>query len=410
VFRMAWRNLWRNRRRTLITLASIAFGVLLTGTMVGINNYKYQAMTASSTRMGLGDVSVLPKGYLAAPSFKLRLGGLSALRAVALREPGVTAAYPRLQGSALFATAARNVGGLFMAVDPGLDDPKDNLLLQSLNRGSLFRGRDDAAAVVGDGLARKLKLRLGQKLVVTVSNLHGDLSSVLLRLSGTFHTGVEEMDDSGVLLPLGTAQRLLGYGPDEGTVLAVMLADERHSGPLAGRLALSLGRPDADVRPWNETMPQVDGLIKVNAVLSGLVELILGLMIAMGVLNTSLMSVLERRREFGVMLALGLSPWDLIRLVLAESLWTGLLGLVAGAVVSAPWIHYLYTHGLDMRASLKGGVEINGALLKPILYVVFYPESVALIAGTAMGLVLAAGIYPAYKAGSVPPMEAIRND
>jgi ABC-type lipoprotein release transport system permease subunit len=410
---MAWRNLWRNRRRTLITLASIAFGVLLAVTMLGISNYKYYEMIAQSTRMGLGHVSVLPKGYQEAPSFKLRLGGAAALRGLALGLPGVEAVLPRVQGPALFATAARNVGGVFFALDPALERPQDNTFLQSIDAGALFQDRGASMAVVGAGLAKKLKLGLGKKLVVTVSDVHGQMSSILVRVCGTFRTGVEEIDGAGVLLPLGTAQKLLGYGPDEATALAVVLRDERGSGATAAELGAAIRQPGVVVLPWKDSLPQVWGLIQVDKVGRHLILLVLSLMIAMGVLNTSLMSVIERRREFGVMLALGLSPWDLIRLVLTEALLTGLVGLSAGGLVSSPWIWYLQAHGIDLRAMVKGngnGVEVNGAMLKPIFHAIYYPETVAMIVATALGLVLAAGIYPAWRAGSVPPVEAIRND
>lgn len=411
MFRMAWRNLWRNRRRTLITLASIAFGVLLAATMLGVSNYKYYAMVAQSTRMGLGHVSVLPKGYQDAPSFKLRLRGVAGLRALALGRPGVTAVLPRIQGPALFATAARNVGGVFFALDPALETVRDNAFLESIDAGSLFKGDDDASAVVGAGLARKLKLALGKKMVLSVSDVHGQMSSVLLRVSGTFRTGVDEVDGGAVLLPLGTARRLLGYGPDEATALALVMDDERASDGLAGRLGADIGDPAVEVLPWKESLPQVWGIIQVDMVGRHLILLVLSLMIAMGVLNTSLMSVIERRREFGVMLALGLSPRDLIRLVMTEALLTGMVGLGAGTVLSAPWVWYLMAHGLDLRSLMPGGgVEVNGALLTPIFHAIYYPETVAMIVGTALGLVLAAGLYPAWRAGRVPPMEAIRND
>jgi ABC-type lipoprotein release transport system permease subunit len=407
---LAWRNLWRNRRRTLITLASIAFGFLLAATMLGISNYKYAEMVGQSTRMGLGQVSVLPVGYLAAPSYKLRLRGVGALRAAALAQPGVTGAVPRVQGPALFATASRNVGGAFFALDPALERPQDNTFLQALAAGTLFPDKDAALAVVGTGLAERLKLGLGKKLVVTVSDVHGEMASILVRVSGTLRTGVDDVDNSAVLLPLGTAQRLLGYSQDEATAVAVSLRDQRDSDAVAARLGAAVADPAALVLPWRKVLPQVWGLIEVDKIGRHLVLLVLGLMIAMGVLNTSLMSVIERRREFGVMLALGLSPWRLIGLVLTEAWITGVLGLLAGAVVSTPWIVYLKVHGLDLRGAVPGGVEVNGALLKPIFHVVYYPETVAVVVAIALGLVTAAGLYPAWKAGSVPPMEAIRND
>lgn len=410
MFRMAWRNLWRNRRRTLITLVSIAFGVLLTMVFTTMVAYMYGEMIDTSARMGLGHVTVEPKGYLDAPSLKLRVGDLDGLRRRALEHPRVVSALPRLQGPALFATAARSVGGAFIAVDPALESPQYNTLLKTLVEGRLFAGSNDASVVVGARLAEKLKLKLGKKLVVTVSDIHGEMASTLVRVCGIYRTGVEEVDGMTLLLPLGTAARLLGYAPGEGTALSVVIDDQRYSGQVAKELEAALDRPDAEVKPWTETQSQLADLIRVDKTGHTLIQLILGVMISMGVLNTALMSVIERRREFGIMLAVGLSPVRLIGLVLTEALWLGLLGLALGVLVSVPAYIYMQVHGLDMSSYMpKEGIEISGLMMKPIYHSLLYPQTAAAIAAITMALVLLASVYPAWRAGRVPPMDAIRN-
>jgi ABC-type lipoprotein release transport system permease subunit len=410
MLKMAWRNLWRNRRRTVITLVSIAFGVLLCVTFTSLNDSSYDKMIELSTRMGLGHVSIQPKGYLAAPSLKLRLSGIAGLRQQALAMPGVAAALPRLQGPALFATAARSVGGFFVAVDPALESPANNTLLRCLVEGRLFSSSDEAGVVVGARMAEKLKLKLGKKMVVTVSDIHGEMASTLVRVTGIYRTGVDEVDGMTLLLPMGTMAALLGYGPDEATAVSVLLSDHRQSGALAVQLEAGLGRTDTEVLPWTLTQANLADMIKVDSISGGFVQLILAVMIAMGVLNTVLMSVIERQREFGIMLALGLSPARLMGLVLAEGFWIGLLGLAAGVAVTWPWYAYLRDHGLDLTRFLPpGGLEVGGVMLEPIYHGLLYPDRAALIAAGAVGLVLLASAYPAWRAGRVPPMEAIRN-
>jgi ABC-type lipoprotein release transport system permease subunit len=221
---------------------------------------------------------------------------------------------------------------------------------------------------------------------------------------------VEEVDATALLLPMGTAADMVGCGRDQASALAVMVDDDQAAEGTALALPPRLGRKDIEVESWKQTMPQVDSLISVDRVSRGLVMLVLGLMIAMGVLNTSLMSVIERRREFGVMLALGLSPFRLIGLVLAESAFTALLGLGGGALVSIPWAAFLHFHGIDLTRLITKGVEVNGALFKPVLRAVYDGDTVLTIVSVTLALVLGAGLYPAWKAGRVPPMEAIREN
>jgi ABC-type lipoprotein release transport system permease subunit len=137
-------------------------------------------------------------------------------------------------------------------------------------------------------------------------------------------------------------------------------------------------------------------------------QLIIGVLVAAGILNTLLMSVLERTREFGVMLAIGAAPSRLAGLIMAESMWIGLVGLGMGALVTAPWSYYLYTTGIDMSAALGEGATMNGVAFDPVLRYALPPEMLLGILAVLFSLTLGAGLYPAWRASRVPPLEALR--
>jgi ABC-type antimicrobial peptide transport system permease subunit len=138
-------------------------------------------------------------------------------------------------------------------------------------------------------------------------------------------------------------------------------------------------------------------------------EAIIMILVAAGIFNTLLVSVMERVREFGIMMAIGFSPARLFGLVMCESLWLGLVGLVLAAIVTAGPYYYMATIGIDLTAQMDiSGSEVAGVAISPVMYVDIFPENLVMIAGAALLATLLSGIYPAWKAGRVVPVESIR--
>jgi ABC-type lipoprotein release transport system permease subunit len=410
IIALSWKNLWRNRRRSLITMSAIAFGIFLAVTMNGIATHMYGKLIDASVRLGLGHVSFQAAGYQADPTLKKRLPGAHALAAQIAQRPEVAAALPRIQGAAMFSTANKSVGGIFMALDPTRESAETHLLLKAVTQGRAIADPQGRGALVGERMAQRLGLKLGRKLVLTFNDAHGQMSTAMFRVEGLFKSGVDEVDGSTVLLPLGSAADMLGYADGDASAVAVLLKDARDSGAASRRLGQDLGRPDAEVLSWQDTLPQLAGMMRVDRAFDYLFQMVLGLVIAVGVLNTALMSVMERRREMGVMLAVGLSPERLFALMLAESTWLGLLGLALGGAVSLPWYWYLAHTGLDFSSMMPPeGVAMGGVLMEPVYYAQLFWPQVALIAAVAIGLSCMAGLLPAWKAARVPPLESIRD-
>jgi ABC-type antimicrobial peptide transport system permease subunit len=137
-------------------------------------------------------------------------------------------------------------------------------------------------------------------------------------------------------------------------------------------------------------------------------QVLIGLLIAAGILNTLLMSVLERSREFGVMMAIGMSPTTLFKLVLVESLWLALIGLVLGIIITIPWYAYLHYVGIDFSGAMEGDYSAGGVLVDTMLRIRLFKESIIAILAGVFTLTLLSGIYPAWRAGRTPPVESLR--
>jgi len=406
--KIAWRNLWRRKRRTLITGISIGFGVMLAVTFTGTGDYGYTNMINTSAIMGLGHVTIEPHGYNQTPSLDKRLRKTEQIRERVLAMPGVNDAIVRIMGQAMFASASKTIGGVFMGIDPAQESPEQNLLIRSLVQGELFSGKDSRGVVVGSKMAEKLNLRIGKKLVYTTTDISGEIVSEIARVTGIFKTGVNEVDGGMVLLPINSVRATLHYDAQDATLLAVIINDQRYAERMRDKISLAEGDPQIEVLSWQQTQAELAGVITIDRSGNYISQFLIGLLIAAGILNTLLMSVLERTREFGVMMAVGMSPRTLFMLVVVESLWLAIIGIVIGIIITAPWYAYLYYVGLDFSGAIGEDYSAGGILVDPLLRIRLYKESIIAILTGVFSLTLLAGLYPAWRAGRIPPVESLK--
>ena len=405
---LAWRNLWRHKRRTLITASSIAFGVLLAVTFTGAGDYFHTRMIDAGANMGMGHITIAAQDYNRAPSSQKPIKGSNTLQALIADLPEVTSVVARIQGQAMFASARKSVGGTFIAIDPSQESANNNLFIESLIEGAMLSQTAGKGIVMGVGLVRKLKLNLGKKVVYTTTDINGDIVSAVARVSGIFRTGVAEVDGGMALLPIQSVQKVLGYASDEVSLLAISLGDQRLSHALRDKMQ---GQPEfehVEVLNWQQTQPDLAGMIAVDKSANRISQLMISLLIAAGILNTMLMSVLERSREFGVMMALGMSPRGLFSLVILESFWLAVVGLIIGIIITIPWYLYMAETGIDLTSAYGDDFSFGGVLLDTVFKIRLFKESIIVILIGLFGLALLSGVYPAWRAGRIPPVESLK--
>ncbi|MDH4332584.1 MAG: FtsX-like permease family protein [Desulfobulbaceae bacterium] len=406
---MAWRTLMRNKRRSVITAFSVGFGVLLSVTFTASGDYAYTNMINTSAVMGLGHLSVEHPDFRDTPTLDKRLVDAEAVQQRVLQISGVTGALVRIMGQAMFASGAKSVGGAFIAIDPAQETPAHNIFLRTLIEGQCFSAGEDRGVVVGAKMAEKLNLRLGKKLIFTMTDKNGELVSELGRVSGIFRTGDDSVDGGVVLLPLDLVRKALGYEPTAASLVAIFLEDHRAAKTIQGDLAQLWSRSkEITVLTWQESQADLAGLIAVDQLFNYLLQFLVGLVIAAGIMNTLLMSVMERQREFGIMMALGMMPGQVVRLVLLESCWLGILGLALGVVITTPWFLYMTRIGLDFSGQIGTDYSAGGVLIDPVMKFRLYRESAMWIAWAVFFLTIVAAIFPAFKAGRMTPVENLK--
>lgn len=408
LWRMAWRNLWRNRRRTMITLSSIAFGTFFATMMNGIGDWQWSTVIDTAAKMGGGHVVVQHPEYGDRPAISRSVANSEAQRAIIAADEEILRSTTRVSGHAMLATASWSTGVAFIAFDPAAEDDQTLSILEDLAEGKMFESADDPGIILGAKLAEMLDAGLGRKVVYTMSNADGDTVSGLARVSGIIRTQAKSIDAGLCLLPINRVRKLVGYGADEGTHLTVFIDDHRRADAVAARLDSALD-DEASALTWAQAQPDLAGFIAMKV--GGLVvmEIFMMVLIAAGIFNTLFVGVMERLREMGIMLAVGMEPRQLFGLVLWESLWLGLVGIVCGVVITALPYYLMATTGIDLTGAVgPDDLEVAGAAMEPLLKVGIYPESAMAIAGTIVAATLTSGIYPAWRASRVVPVDAIK--
>ena len=412
---VAWRNLWRHKRRTLLTLSSIAFGGFLAVLFTALQDRSFADFIDTAARLGSGHVTLQHPDYLDTPRLTRTVQGSAELRVLVTRDSDVARAVERISGQIMLATASNSFGAFFMAYDPELEDASTLSFGEGLTEGAMYTTPHDTGIILGKKLAQNLGLKIGKKVVYTMLDKQGEIVSGMRRLSGVISTGAPSLDAGLCLLPINTVREALGYASDESTAVAVFLSDARQSPAVAQRLNNTLGSGGRDASrvalAWDEIRPELSTFIAMKVGGARFMELIIAILVAAGIFNTLFVSVMERTREFGIMLAIGYSPGQLFGLVMWESLWLGLVGIAAStAMTIGPYV-YLVNTGIDMSAI--GGTdgvatEVAGVGFDGTLRVGIFPEHLVIIVLAIVLATLTAGLYPAWRAGNVVPVESIK--
>jgi ABC-type lipoprotein release transport system permease subunit len=410
-WRLAWRNLGRNRKRTLITGAALAFGYLAAVVIVGVSDGIVVEMIDNGTSLLQGQVQVHAPGYLPERSLYATLGGdggvalspiLDRLRAL----PGVTGAAPRVLGGGLVSAGSQTSGAVLMGEDPSLE-PRVSRLMASIERGAP-PAAGTRQVLIGSEMARKLGVSPGSEVVVVAPAADGSLGNDLFTVSGVYRTGVRELDAAYALLPIGTLQGLLALSPGRVHEVALSVADPWTATAVAdsARAILAAARVPARVRAWPSFRPEIADYARLARASNWILIAIVFAMAVFGVANTMVMATFERRREFAVIRALGTTRTGVARTVVYEGLVLGAFALVAGALLTAPILVWWHRSPPDM-SFLYGGFTMAGALVRPVLRVQYSLEAPLLSAAALLLTAVLAAVYPAWRATRVPPADAL---
>jgi len=409
LFKIAWRNLWRHPRRTVLTAFAFAAGVFLLIVSLGLGDGMHEKLIETGVQLGSGHVVIESREARLSATSNATLSAENASAAERVLHSARLSRYiagiaPRLIVSGLLSSANNSSGVTVIGVEP-MREESVSLLPARLTDGSfLDREGKTAPLVVGRALADKLRLDIGSK-VVLMTQAGEEIDSLLLRVRGIFSTGMQEADAHLVAMQLDDLQALLDK-PGALSQTAVFLHSAEDAQKVRDLIANALRQPSVSVLTWREAMPELHQFILIDDAGNYLFNGIVLIMVTLGVLNTILMAVLERHREFGLLLALGMKPLRIAYMVLLESLLLTALGTAVGLGLGF-WAHrYFAVNGLDLAAMMDTTFSVAGVAVDTVVHSYLYPHRIpgTLLFVAALGF--AAALYPAIKAARTDPTEA----
>lgn len=408
---IAWRNLWRGWRRSAIVLLAITVGLSACLLLVGWSHGLVRQMIENAVSTRLGHLVVMAQGYQKNPDVMRNLPDDGREIAAALERFAGAHASPRLAGDGLLQSARRSSRVVILGVDP-LREARVSVVASALVEGHMPQAAASESArrlpgiAIGAAMAERLRIRLGDKVVAHVP---GEVGLGAFRVSGIFRTASSEFDRAVAYVRLEDAQHLLAL-PGRVTEVAVSLDDSDRLPALRAHAVaeLALSDPGAaiEVLTWQEREPRLAAMLALMASMSWIIYAAVFVAMAFGIANALLMMVYERIREFGVLRALGLQARALLALVLLESILMTLAGTLLGLAVGVPLVLWLGRVGIDLSRFAAGLTEFG---IGTRIYTRIDPVDIALPIAVALATAVLAALWPAWKAVSLRPSEAIRH-
>ncbi len=403
--RMAWRNLWRNPRRTSLAVAAIGLSLALVLVFDGVLRAYADWMRATMTGPLLGDVQAHAPEWRKDRAMDRTLRDAGAAVAAARRAPGVASASARIYAPALAALGEEGFAVLVLGLEPPAES-RPNGLLAGVPVPPAGR-----RVLMGRALAETMGVRPGDVVALVGQGADGSLANDLVTVAGLVSTSVDLVNRQAVLMELSTAQELFAM-PDEAHELVVHAADGTRARALAAELARLPELAGAEVLDWERLAPELVALVRIVEAAWVFVLVLVFVAAAAGVANTMLMSTFERTHEIGMLLALGTRPRRIVALVVAEAVVLGAIGVLAGVALGGGVVALAHRTGFDFQALTGRGpreLSFGGLRWSLLLYPRLALEDVLRGAGAVLATALVAAAWPASRAARLEPSKALRS-
>jgi putative ABC transport system permease protein len=405
--RLAWRNVWRNPRRTALTVAATVFAVVLVVFFVALAAGLHEKMIEDAVRVHSGHVTIMGKGYLENQTLEQFIRLDQPLQAVLQHTPGIRGWAPRVIGFGLLSKDSATQGIAVLGIDPRREATVTTLP-ERVRQGAFVSPNGHHEIVLGERLAENLGAHIGDQLLLYSVAYSLETAYELFSVVGVMKLPEPAMDRSVAVISLNDAQDFFVYG-DRVTEVAILARSADSAPALAATLKRELaGMPgeQAEVHTWQEVIPELQQFIFLDDAGMYMLLVILIVVVGFGILNTILMAVLERRRELGVVLALGLRPGALFHLVYLESMFLAAFGLLIGLAAGIPLVLHFVAHPVHLSGAAAGAMEVWG--IEPVLTWKLKPLNPIGSTITILGVAAVAALYPALKASRSRPVEALR--
>jgi ABC-type lipoprotein release transport system permease subunit len=352
---LAWLSLWRRKTRSLMVIMMIALSLAGLLGLQGLYDGMITHLINTTIRSDSGEISLYAKGYRLNKSLDHILSPVSQIEEKLLKVEGIKSYSIRLQQEGLIATAHKSLGATLKGIS--LESEQNFGQFDAFTtKGTYSFGEKNKGALIGSALAKKLNLEVGSRVIFTAQDTNNEINSISFRISGILKTGNPALDENSVFVSMEKMSQFLNL-KDSATQIAIRVEDTEQTQKIQKELRKSL--ENMEVLRWDELYPlliQMRDIMKIFNLASYAIVFIVA---ALGIFGVMLVSVLERMREFSIMLAIG-TPYKMVRdQIILEASFLGFIGFIAGAFLGWISLVYMSTVGVDLR-SFEAGLEMYG--------------------------------------------------
>jgi ABC-type lipoprotein release transport system permease subunit len=401
---LAWRNIWRNKRRTAIILTAVVIGVwsmillgsLMRGIAVGMIKNGISTLT--------GHIQIHHKGYRNDPAIENSISDPRVVEDVLRKVLPQDALWsPRVRVNAVASNARHSSGVTLVGIDPA-SEARISFIGTAISQGRYLKPDEKNGILVGEALLEKFETKLGRKLVLMSQDTHREIASRAFRIVGTFRAEMEATEKQYVFVNRTASQNMLKL-KDGLSEIAILLPGKPDNPDVTDALKTALPSEKFEVHTWRELLPFQMAYLKILDGFMWIWYLVVFVAMGFGIVNTTLMAVYERMREFGLLKALGMKPWWILREVLTESFLLLITGMAIGNALGFVCIYALSGSGIDLSA-LAAGAEYAG--MTRVIYPAIALRDILMSNFIVLFLGILVSAYPAVKAARFTPVEAMR--
>lgn len=404
--KLAWRNLWRNRRRSVITIAAIAFAILMTAVTRSLQYGTYDTMESLAVRLYHGELQIQHETFHEEQTlnYALQEDALD-LQKLVQETPELTHFTRRITGFGLASSDFGSTGALVVGIEPQREREVTRFSV-ALQSGHRLEPGDDREILIGRTLAKNLQLGVGDTCVVLTQGYRNQLGADKYVVKGTVSMGQAELDRAIMILPLHNAQELFSLH-NRITQVVFRTTDFRRAEPIAHALLQRFSNATLAVLSWKELMPELQQIITVDNVSGAIYLGFILIVVGIEIFNATMMSIIERTREFGVMQAIGMKPRHIGGLILLESMQKVSVALLAGLLIAVLAVYILAQYNIPLPADMVEAYADYGFVIDEMKFsqrLRVYTEpvfSIALIALLAVS-------FPVFRIANLSPVEAFR--
>ncbi|MBN2530197.1 MAG: ABC transporter permease [Deltaproteobacteria bacterium] len=402
-FKLAWRNVWRNRRRSVVTILAMSLALFAMVQYSGFMRGYQLDLSNSAVNVEMGHIQIHAKGYLDRPSmYKNIPAAQKPATRIEQLGPGIFAS-SRILGSGLLASADNSAAAMFRGLDVAKDKRVSDIY-KRVNNGQWLDAKDPGGVVIGARLARILNVKIGDELIFLTQAADGSTANQLFTLRGTVTGAGENVERAGVFMNLNRLSDFLAM--ENAHQIMVRTSDDADLNALKNKIQMMA--PRLTVNTWKEIAPELASMIDYMSSVLFFMYILVYISIGIVVLNAMLMAVFERIREFGIMKAIGVSPIGVFQMIVVETAIMLGCSLLAATVLCIPMSIYLSTCGIDLSSQMST-MSVSGVGVNPVMKAVFDVPTVVAPLVVLTLVVFGAIVYPALKAALLQPVNAIHH-